>query len=64
MEVLMLLAEGRTNPQLARTLHLSRKTVDHHVSAILEKLDARSRGEAVAAAFNLGIVRAKQRQGC
>jgi DNA-binding CsgD family transcriptional regulator/tetratricopeptide (TPR) repeat protein len=63
MEVLTLLAEGRTNAQLARALHLSQKTVDHHVSAILEKLQARSRSEAVAAAFNLGIVRAKQRQG-
>jgi DNA-binding CsgD family transcriptional regulator len=63
MEVLMLLAEGRTNAQLARALHLSQKTVDHHVSAILEKLHARTRGEAVAAAYKLGILHAQQRQG-
>jgi ATP/maltotriose-dependent transcriptional regulator MalT len=57
MEVLALLAEGRTNLQLARRLHLSTKTVGHHVSAILEKLGVRSRAEAVANAYTLGIVR-------
>src|SRR6185312_3733883 len=56
LEVLALLTEGRTNAQLAAVLHLSQKTVDHHVSAILDKLNARSRAEAVAAAFKLGIV--------
>ncbi len=34
---------------------ISRKTADHHVSAILAKLGARSRGEAVAAARRLGL---------
>jgi DNA-binding NarL/FixJ family response regulator len=57
MEVLALLAEGRTNLQLARRLHLSTKTVGHHVSAILDKLGVRSRAEAVANAYTLGIVR-------
>jgi len=37
-------------------LHLSAKTIDHQVSSILEKLDVRTRTEAVAAAFGLGIV--------
>lgn len=62
MEVLALLAEGRTNAQLARQLHLSPKTVDHHVSAILEKLDARTRAEAAVNAFKLGIVQQEQRR--
>lgn len=56
LEVLQLVAQGCTNAQLARRLHRSPKTVDHHVSAILEKLGVRSRAEAVAAAFALGIV--------
>lgn len=58
-EVLSLLALGCSNSQLARRLHRSTKTVDHHVSAILEKLGVHSRAEAVAAAFALGIVSAR-----
>ena len=50
-------SRGHTNAELARRLHLSAKTVEHHVSAILEKLDVHSRTEAVAAAFGLGIVK-------
>jgi DNA-binding CsgD family transcriptional regulator/tetratricopeptide (TPR) repeat protein len=55
LEVLALLSEGLRNAQIAQRLVLSPKTVDHHVSAILRKLDAGSRGEAVAAAARLGI---------
>ena len=55
IEVLKLLSLGRTNAQLARQLHRSTKTVDHHVSAILEKIGVRSRSEAISAAFALGI---------
>ena len=50
LEVLELLAEGLRNAQIAERLVLSEKTVDHHVSAILRKLDVRSRGEATAEA--------------
>jgi DNA-binding CsgD family transcriptional regulator len=56
IEVLALLAKGSSNAQLARRLHRSTKTVDHHVSAILGKLGVRSRTEAVAAAFALGVI--------
>jgi len=56
MQVLTLLVRGHTNTELANRLHVSTRTVDHHVSSILEKLDVRSRTEAVAAAFGLGIV--------
>jgi ATP/maltotriose-dependent transcriptional regulator MalT len=55
-EVLALLIQGRSNAQVARRLHRSTKTIDHHVSAILEKLNVQSRTEAVAAAFALGMV--------
>ena len=57
VQVLTLLVSGHTNAELARRLHVSAKTVEHHVSAILEKLDVHSRTEAVAAAFGLGIVK-------
>jgi DNA-binding NarL/FixJ family response regulator len=57
IQVLSLLVAGHTNTELARRLHLSTRTVDHHVSSILEKLEVRSRTEAVAAAFGLGIVK-------
>jgi DNA-binding CsgD family transcriptional regulator len=57
VQVLTLLVRGHTNTELAHRLHVSTRTVDHHVSAILEKLEVRSRTEAVAAAFGLGIVK-------
>ena len=57
-EVLALVALGRTNRQIARSLVLSEKTVGHHVSSLLRKLGARTRTEAVsklgAAQGNLG----------
>ncbi|MBX5461413.1 MAG: response regulator transcription factor [Steroidobacteraceae bacterium] len=56
-QVLALIAEGRTNAQLAQRLHVSPKTADHHVSAVLRKLGVRSRAEAVARAFPLGLVK-------
>jgi ATP/maltotriose-dependent transcriptional regulator MalT len=58
VQVLTLLVHGHTNTELAHRLHVSAKTVEHHVSSILEKLEVHSRTEAVAAAFGLGIVKA------
>lgn len=57
LEVLLLLAEGLRNAQIAHRLVVSEKTVDHHVSAVLRKLDVRTRGEAGAAAARLGLTR-------
>ncbi len=56
LDVLALLAEGLRNAEIAERLVVSRRTVDHHVSAILRKLQARTRGEAVARAGELGLV--------
>jgi DNA-binding CsgD family transcriptional regulator len=50
MDVLRHMAENMTNAEIADRLFLSSRTVDHHVSAILGKLDAGSRSEAVAIA--------------
>jgi DNA-binding CsgD family transcriptional regulator/tetratricopeptide (TPR) repeat protein len=55
LEVLPLLAEGLRNAEIAQRLVVSQKTVDHHVSAILRKLGVSTRGQAGAAADQLGI---------
>jgi DNA-binding CsgD family transcriptional regulator len=55
-EVLGLLAAGLTYREIAQRLHLSVKTVDHHATAVRDKLGASSRSEAVAAARRLGVV--------
>jgi DNA-binding CsgD family transcriptional regulator len=55
LEVLTLLAEGLTNAEIAARLVISGRTTDHHVSAILAKLDVRSRREAAAVARDLGL---------
>ena len=62
IEVLKLLVQGRTNAQLARQLHRSTRTIDHHVSAILEKIGVGSRSAAIAAAFALGITTEERRE--
>jgi DNA-binding NarL/FixJ family response regulator len=48
--VLGLVCEGLSDAAIAQRLHLSVKTVGHHVSAILDKLEVDSRGEAAAVA--------------
>jgi DNA-binding CsgD family transcriptional regulator/tetratricopeptide (TPR) repeat protein len=55
LEVLELLAQGLRNADIAQRLFVSHKTVDHHVSAILRKLDVRTRGQASAEAARLGL---------
>jgi DNA-binding CsgD family transcriptional regulator len=54
-EVLSLVAEGRTNGEVAAALFISTKTASVHVSNILAKLGVANRGEAAAVAHRLGI---------
>jgi DNA-binding CsgD family transcriptional regulator len=53
-EVLGLLGQGLSNPEIARWLVIAPKTAEHHVSAILHKLQLRSRSEAAVYAATLG----------
>lgn len=57
LEVFHLLAAGLSNVDIADRLFLSPNTVGHHVSAILAKLDARSRSEAAAIGTRMGLDR-------
>ncbi|MEA2296334.1 MAG: hypothetical protein QOE86_3973, partial [Solirubrobacteraceae bacterium] len=55
LEVLLLVAEGRTNREIGATLFMSEKTASVHVSRILAKLDVGGRVEAAAVAHRLGL---------
>ena len=50
-EVLQLLTDGASNPDISKTLHISRRTTEHHVEHILTKLELTSRTAAVAYAL-------------
>jgi DNA-binding CsgD family transcriptional regulator/tetratricopeptide (TPR) repeat protein len=54
-EVLVLLADGLANAEIAQRLVVSEKTASHHVSAILRKLGVRTRGAAAARGARLGL---------
>ncbi|TVL87818.1 response regulator transcription factor [Streptomyces sp. SAJ15] len=55
-EVLRLMTRGMSNAEIARTLLLGTETVKTHVSAVLSKLGARDRTQAVIAAYESGFV--------
>ena len=54
-EVLNLVADGKTNPEIARALYLSPKTVRNHVSNIFTKLQVADRAHAIARARDAGL---------
>ncbi|MBV9228608.1 MAG: HD domain-containing protein [Chloroflexi bacterium] len=55
-EVLRLLAQGQNNPQIGRTLGISRKTVEHHLAHIYNKIGVTCRTAAVVYAVQQGLV--------
>ena len=55
-EVLVQLASGKTNREIAAALHISQHTVGRHVENIFTKLDVTSRAAATARAYELGLV--------
>jgi DNA-binding NarL/FixJ family response regulator len=62
-EVLVSLAGGATNAEIATALHLGETTVKTHVSRVLTKLGARDRTQAVVMAYEMGVVRPGHPQG-
>ena len=54
-EILELIAHHETNPEIARKLHLSQKTVRNHVSNIFIKLRAADRADAIVRAREAGL---------
>jgi DNA-binding NarL/FixJ family response regulator len=56
LEVLRLVVAGKTNQEIALALHISDKTVEKHVGAILSKMNAASRVEAAVQAVQKGLV--------
>ena len=56
-EVLQLIGEGASPPEVAERLFISVKTVKNHLSSIYEKLDARDRTQAVLKGLRMGIIR-------
>jgi two-component system, NarL family, response regulator DegU len=55
-EVLQLIADGCSTPEVAAKLYISQKTVKNHLASIYEKLNARDRTQAVLLAVRMGIV--------
>jgi two-component system response regulator DegU len=56
-EVLQLIADGCSTPEVAQRLYISQKTVKNHLASIYEKLNARDRTQAVLLAVRMGIVK-------
>jgi DNA-binding CsgD family transcriptional regulator len=56
LEVLTLLAEGKSNKEIARRLGISVHTAKFHVGALIDKLDAVGRTDAVAQAARHGVI--------
>lgn len=59
-DVLVGLASGGTNVQIAKTLHISPATVAHHVERMMAKCHADSRTELVARAYVAGVIAVRQ----
>lgn len=56
IEILSLVAEGFSNPEISRQLHLAEGTVKNYVSGIIQKLDVRDRVQAAVQAREMGLI--------
>jgi DNA-binding NarL/FixJ family response regulator len=56
-EVLQLIADGCSTPEVAEKLYISQKTVKNHLASIYQKLDTADRTQAVVRAVRMGIIR-------
>jgi two-component system, NarL family, response regulator LiaR len=56
LEILKFISEDKTNAEISEMLMLSKRTVEHHVSSIIRKLDVDSRVGAVVKAIKLGLL--------
>ena len=57
MEILDLIARGRSNSEIARQLYVSPKTVRNHISSIFTKLQVADRAQAIVRAREAGLGR-------
>jgi two-component system, NarL family, nitrate/nitrite response regulator NarL len=62
IQVLQLIAEGCPPTQVGRQLVIAPKTVSSHIQRILAKLDVHTRAQAVAVAYELGLIRVRPRE--
>ncbi|MED3762805.1 response regulator transcription factor [Ureibacillus sp. FSL K6-8385] len=56
LKILQYISEDMTNEEISKFLNISKRTVEHHVSSILRKLDVNSRVGAVVKAMKMGIL--------
>lgn len=63
LQVLLYLAEGRSNKEIGQILHISTNTAKAHVISILTKLDAMGRTEAIAIAMRRGLIKPTRGSG-
>ncbi|MEV0895224.1 helix-turn-helix transcriptional regulator [Actinoplanes sp. NPDC049802] len=56
VQILTLVAEGKTNKQIGAHLYLSAATIHSHLKNVFRKLDANDRAHAVAKAFRAGVL--------
>jgi DNA-binding NarL/FixJ family response regulator len=56
VEIVTLVVDGLTNPEIGRRLHISSRTVQSHVAAAMRKVEARSRTQLAVTALRAGVV--------
>ncbi len=55
-EILLQIAEGKTNKEISNEFFVSKRTIEHHISSILSKMNSKTRVQAVVTALQQGIL--------